>query len=149
VDSYELEERIERLLETTGYRLISANWKPVRGRQILRVTADAEDHNITIQECADLSRQIGDLLDSYPHDFPDYVLEVSSPGLNRPLELWQFEKNLGRKLEVKYTEDARPQSKSGELVELNGEEFVVKVSGKPVRFNMNSIDGAFVKPSLK
>lgn len=149
MDSYELEKRLEQLVESAGYHLISANWKPVRGQQLLRVTADAEDHNITIQECAELSRDISDLLDSYPHDFPDYVLEVSSPGLKHPLEPWQFSKNVGRTVEVRYAEDAKPRTCRGELVEINGKEFSIQLSDQLRRFNLNSIDGVYVQASLK
>lgn len=149
MDSYELENRIEQLVETAGYHLISANWKPVRGRQLLRVTTDAEDHNITIQECTELSRDISDLLDSYPHDFPDYVLEVSSPGLNHPLEPWQFKKNIGRTVEVRDTVDANPRRQRGELIEIEGEEFAVRLQSQLHRFNLSAIDGVYVLPSLK
>jgi ribosome maturation factor RimP len=53
---------------------------------------------VTIEECAKLSSVIKDELNK---DIDDYVLEVSSPGLNNPLILpLQYEKNLGRYLDI-------------------------------------------------
>lgn len=116
MDSAELEDRIRTLVEEEGFRLLQANWKPMKGGRLLRVVADAEDHNITVDECAALSGLICDLLDSYPYDFPDYRLEVSSPGLSHPLELWQYRKNIGRRVEVKRVVGDRKEILCGELV---------------------------------
>jgi ribosome maturation factor RimP len=117
LNSLELEEKVRTLAEAAGLRLLQALWKPLRGgRQMLRVIADAEDHNITIEECAGLSRSLSDLLDSYPHEFPDYRLEVSSPGLGHPLENWQIPKNVGRRVEVQYQEEETVRSCVGEMI---------------------------------
>jgi ribosome maturation factor RimP len=116
LNSLELEEKVRALAEAAGLRLLQALWKPLRGRQWLRVIADAEDHNITIDECAGLSRSLSDLLDSYPHEFPDYRLEVSSPGLGHPLENWQIPKNVGRRVEVQYLEEGAIRSWIGDMI---------------------------------
>jgi ribosome maturation factor RimP len=116
LNSLELEDKVRSLAETAGLRLLQALWKPLRGRQWLRVIADAEDHNITIEECAGLSRSISDLLDSYPHEFPDYRLEVSSPGVGHPLENWQIAKNVGRRVEVQYLELEAVKTWIGDLI---------------------------------
>lgn len=119
MDSIELENRLRLLVEAAGYRLVLSHWKPMRGKLLLRVVADAEDRNITVGECAALSRSISDLLDSYPGDFPDYRLEVSLPGLDHPLEPWQIRKNLGRWVEVQYLETNQVVSWRGELVSVD------------------------------
>ncbi|TKJ41700.1 hypothetical protein CEE37_03800 [candidate division LCP-89 bacterium B3_LCP] len=149
MDSIELERRIGKLVESAGFHLISANWHPVRGRQHLRVLSDAEDHNISVEECADLSHQISDLLDSYPHDFPDYRLEVSSPGLNHPLKKWQFEKNVGRSVEVRYQEEGKQVVFKGELTKVMKDSFAVNFGEHIREFAFDIDNSVFVIPSLK
>ncbi len=148
LDSIELEEKIRLLVEAAGFRLLQMFWKPLRGRQMLRVIADAEDHNITVNECATLSRFISDLLDSYPHDFPDYRLEVSSPGLNHPLEAWQFPKNRGRLVEVRFAEKGKPQSWQGELQTVDEAGICVQGKEELRRFPFESIQQLYVLPRL-
>jgi ribosome maturation factor RimP len=128
LNSLELEDKIRALVEAQGFHLLGALWKPARGRHILRVMADAEDHNITIDECAGLSRVITDLLDSYPHEFPDYRLEVSSPGMEHPLEQWQINKNVGRRVEIRYLEQEQTLDWVGEL--LAADDSSVTVAGE-------------------
>ena len=148
MDSVELEKRIELIVEAGGFRLISANWAPIKGKLQLRVVADAEDHNITIDECGDLSRAISDLLDCYPHEYPDYRLEVSSPGLSHPLESWQFRKNVGRMVEVRYDEDGRTLTCKGQLSSIDDDGYTVQ-TGKDLRqFKFNEVDKVTVIPAF-
>ena len=126
MDSLELENRLRLLIEAAGFRLLHSHWLPRKNRPQLRVIADAEDHNITIEECAELSRSISEMLDSYPHDFPDYRLEVSSPGLNHPLVQWQYRKNLGRLVEVQYSEDGLARSFRGDFISFTDDEVCLK-----------------------
>ena len=148
MDSVELEKRVETIVEAAGFRLMEANWEPIKGRLQLRVVADAEDHSITIKECADLSHAISDLLDSYPHEFPDYRLEVSSPGLKHPLERWQFHKNLGRTVEVRYEVEAVRRTFKGNLEEIDEEGFKVDDGNQLQRFDFEQVGEVFVLPSL-
>lgn len=121
----------------------------MRGRSLLRVIADAEDHNITVDECGILSRTISDLLDSYPHDFPDYRLEVSSPGLQHPLQPWQFFKNIGRTVEVHSAENGKPVVQRGILVTADKSEFTIQVKDKEVVFHLTDLNSVYVLPSFK
>lgn len=148
VDSIELEKRLTDLTEAAGLHLISAHWTPIRGRQMLKVVADAEDHNISIDECAMLSRSICDLLDSYPHEFPDYRLEVSSPGLKHPLEKWQFQKNRRRKVDVHFEEDGQLGSVQGTLQEVDENGFFIQTGGNKRRFEFDHIKRVYVLPEI-
>lgn len=56
-----------------------------RGRSVLRFLVDSPAGGITLAECAQLNREIGRLLDQNDIIQESYVLEVSSPGLDRPL----------------------------------------------------------------
>jgi ribosome maturation factor RimP len=148
VDSVELEKRIELIVEAGGFRLISANWAPIKGKLQLKVVADAEDHNITINECGDLSRAISDLLDCYPHEYPDYRLEVSSPGLSHPLESWQFQKNVGRTVEVRYFRDGQQLTYKGELCEASDAHYTVQTGDEERQFKFSDLDQVYVVPTF-
>lgn len=92
---------MEPALEGMGYELVEVEYLCERGRWVLRLYIDQEK-GITVDDCAAVSREMGDVLDSrdlIPHG---YVLEVSSPGLNRPLRKEKdFEKRIGRKIRVR------------------------------------------------
>jgi ribosome maturation factor RimP len=148
VDSLELEKRIATLIEAAGFHLISANWTPMRGKQMLRVVADAEDHNITIGECAQLSHAICDLLDAYPDEFPDYRLEVSSPGLKHPLEPWQFNKNVKRKVEVRFEEEGEITAMKGVLQDVDEIGFTVRSQDETRRFIREQVKEVYVLPEF-
>jgi len=60
------------------------------------------DNGITIDDCANLSRDLAKALDEQDWMNDSYTLEVSTPGLDQPLALErQFKKNVGRQLKVK------------------------------------------------
>jgi len=72
------------------------------------------DQGITIDECAKVSRFINDQLD---REIEDYELEVSSPGITHPLKLKrQYEKNIGRDLEIKFLDGKKIK---GQLIQVN------------------------------
>ncbi len=69
-------------------------------RQIVRIFVDRPD-GITVDECAALSRDIADMLDTRDPIDGTYLLEVSSPGLTRPLKTDRdFERVVGKVLRL-------------------------------------------------
>lgn len=119
-------------------------------RKIL-VVVDGE-HDVTIEDCALLSRFLSDHLDG--HLLPDeYRLEVSSPGLDQPLKLKrQYRKNVGRLLRATTVSGIV----EGELVAADENEIVIRKrpekkneEAAPVNLNYNQILKAFVLPKFK
>ncbi|MBW1918985.1 MAG: ribosome maturation factor RimP [Deltaproteobacteria bacterium] len=92
---------VENILEELGYELVDVEYLTSHGRWVLRLYIDKEG-GVTVDDCATVSAEIGDLIDVkdiIPHH---YVLEVSSPGLNRPLRKSKdFVRVLGKKIKVK------------------------------------------------
>jgi ribosome maturation factor RimP len=75
---------VEPVVHEFGMEIVDVEFRPERGRWILRVFIDKEG-GITVDDCASVSRELGDLIEAEDIiDYP-YVLEISSPGLNRPL----------------------------------------------------------------
>ena len=89
MDKQEMLEKLNRLvgdyLSNQGLELVDLIFR-FEGRDLfLRVLVDRPKTGISLDECANLNRQLGDRLDSEELIADRYVLEVSSPGLDRPL----------------------------------------------------------------
>ncbi|TAN44099.1 MAG: ribosome maturation factor RimP [Nitrospirae bacterium] len=68
-----------------------------KGRVLLRVIIDRDPDGVTIEDCERMSRSLEALLDVEDAISASYMLEVSSPGIDRPLlKPKDFEKNIGR-----------------------------------------------------
>ncbi|OPY14863.1 MAG: Ribosome maturation factor RimP [Syntrophus sp. PtaB.Bin001] len=74
----------EPLIESEGLELVQIECLRMKTRWLIRIYMDKEG-GVTLDDCAEISNQLGDVLDV--HDLPSgpYTLEVSSPGLDRPL----------------------------------------------------------------
>jgi len=86
----DLVEEVEARLERMGFELVEARWVGSAGRPILRIRMDLPDSvpgkgGVSVGQCADVSRELEPWLDAHPEVPEWYVLEVSSPGLERPL----------------------------------------------------------------
>lgn len=85
----EIEEELERRLEELGFELVDAVWAGSKARPILRVRIDTTDsepgQGVTVDDCARVSRSLEPWLDEEEEISERYVLEISSPGVERPL----------------------------------------------------------------
>lgn len=89
------------LMEKYQYELVDVEYVKEVGTWYLRAYID-KDGGFTVNDCELISRQLSGWLDE--HDFiPDsYIMEVSSPGLGRPLRKDKdFQRNLGQAVDVK------------------------------------------------
>ena len=92
---------LQSLLKTLGLELFDLQFRREGHGWVLRVFIDSKE-GVTLDHCSDVSRQLGHYLDV--EDFIDhpYHLEVSSPGLERPLRsLEDFRRFLGEKARVR------------------------------------------------
>jgi len=85
IDTNQIARIIEPSLETMGYTLVRVTITGAR-RATLQVMAERRDEApMTVEDCADISRSISALLDVADPIAGAYTLEVSSPGIDRPL----------------------------------------------------------------
>jgi ribosome maturation factor RimP len=112
------------------------------------------DQGISIDDCAEISRQLSKLMDETKLIDENYFLEVSTPGLDHPLKLKrQYKKNIGRNLKVKLQE----KTIEGKLIEVLDDKITLTQetgSGrnketKNVEVPFSEIDKAFVLVSFK
>ena len=80
-----IRELAEPVAEAGGMDLIYVECLKMKSRWVVRLYLDREG-GVALDDCAEISNQVGDILDV--HDVPPgpYTLEVSSPGLDRPLD---------------------------------------------------------------
>jgi ribosome maturation factor RimP len=96
-----VEALLAPVIEALGYELVDVWLGSEFGRRVLRILVDRPG-GITIGECADLSREIAPHLDVADLIQGSYTLEVSSPGIQRPLKRARdFERFRGEKLVVR------------------------------------------------
>ncbi|MBU1238828.1 ribosome maturation factor RimP [Myxococcota bacterium] len=92
---------IKEVVESSGYELWGTEWTSEHGSRILRVYVEGES-GVTIDACASVSRLLGPRLDVEDAIVGAYRLEVSSPGLERPLfTMEQFSQFVGSKVKVR------------------------------------------------
>ena len=84
-----LEQALEERTEAMGFELVELERAGSKARPVLRVRVDRPDSKpgdgISLEECARVSRALEEYLDALPALARNYVLEVSSPGVERPL----------------------------------------------------------------
>ena len=116
-------------------------------RKLLRIFIDSDD-GIGVEDCERVSRQSSSILDVEDAINGEYVLEVSSPGMDRPLyELAQYEKYKGEDitLRLRFPYDGRRNFK-GRLTGVDGDEIVMVVADTEYLFPIEGIDKANVVP---
>ena len=129
---------ISPAVEEMGYRIVAVEMAQDNGAQILRIMAeDSETGLISLDACADISREASALLDVEDPIPYAYRLEVSSPGIDRPLfTIEDFEKYQGfdTKLELKTPTETGQKKFRG---------IVTGTDGNTVKFTADSADYDF------
>jgi ribosome maturation factor RimP len=97
----QVRQLIEPVLARDGFELVDVEWVRQAGRWTLRLFVD-KDGGVGIEDCQAASRIVDPILDVADVIEPAYDLEVSSPGLERPLRKpADFERYAGRRVHVK------------------------------------------------
>ena len=124
----ELFNSFEEILNEHGYALYDLEF--VKKSNILSVLIERTDgENINIDDCVKVSEILNQYLDS--HEFYDeaYTLDVSSPGIMRPLKTKNhYQQQIGNEIEINlYQKDPKLNTKKviGILEEVDGEEIVI------------------------
>lgn len=125
-----ISELAESVLNTTDFFLIDVE---IRGGDTpeVWVSIDAEDRGVNMDECADISNELSFLMDAHDIFSGAYRINVSSPGLSRPLvDRRQYPKNVGRKAKFKYKKDDEYQKVEGTLQQVDDEHVIIELEDK-------------------
>ena len=159
--SSELEDKlrpiVEGVVESEGLELVSMRF----GRRTLLVTIDREG-GVRLSDCATVSHHLSTVLDVEDVIPFSYSLEVSSPGVDRPLRSARdFARTVGKTLRLVVAQsEAAPARVVGKILEATAEEIVVEPvlggergrprrTGEPVRIRLERILEAKQEVSFK
>jgi ribosome maturation factor RimP len=125
-----LERELESRVEALGYEFVELERAGSRSRPILRVRIDvpgaSPGHGVSVDDCTRVSRALEAYLDAAADLSDRYVLEVSSPGIERPLvRRRDFERFAGKEVAVKVNQavgDGNRKRFEGELLGVAGEQ---------------------------
>lgn len=145
-----LQTLLEPLVENLGYELVLLEYSPHRGSALLRLFIDAVG-GVTLGDCERVSREVTGVLDvedPIPHA---YRLEVSSPGLDRPLvKREHFERFAGETARISLSEPRNGQRRFvGVLRGMAGDDVCLETPEGPQRFRMSEIERARLVPRFE
>jgi ribosome maturation factor RimP len=141
MDAKEIETLLTPLIEQEGGELVDLQWRREGHQWVLRLFLD-KPKGITLDDCAYFSDRVGATLDEGEKISQSYVLEVSSPGLDRVIKKDKdFERFAGKpvKLRLKLPENGQRRF-SGTLKGLNGGKVEVQVEKDLKAFAREAID---------
>jgi ribosome maturation factor RimP len=126
----EIQELAERIVESEGMELVDIEFKPGRVRSLLRIYIDKEG-GVTLNDCENVSRQLSAVLDVKDLLKSAYVLEVSSPGLDRPLRTDRdYRRAIGRLLKLHLMdEQGKMENVTGKLLDATEAEVIIEEAG--------------------
>ncbi len=134
---------VDPVITGSGYELVDVEYVRGPGGMVLRLIID-KPGGVTINDCADVSHLVGDLLDVEDPVPGSYNLEVSSPGINRPLKRpGDFERFAGQKVYVQTSEPIEGRRRfKGILIGIDQGEISVEIDGEVWKIPFDHISRA-------
>jgi ribosome maturation factor RimP len=128
---HKLTEMLRPAVEEVGKELLGIEYISAGNNSVLRLFIDHEN-GIDVDDCAEVSRQVGAILDVEDPISSEFNLEVSSPGLDRPLfDKAHYEAVIGETIEVKLSIPFNGRRKfKGNLVAVENDTLIVTVDGE-------------------
>ncbi len=125
------EELLIPLMEQHQFELVDVEYVKEAGNWYLRAYID-KPGGITVDDCEVVSRALSDLLDVHDYIEDTYILEVSSPGLGRPLRKDKdFARSIGEEVEVRtFRPIAHQKEFTGILKEYDKEKIVIELENE-------------------
>ena len=140
--SEKIEEFLTPIINGLGYEIVEVEFAKKYNGDNLTVFIDKPGGGIDINDCETVHNAIDEPLDELnPTNDKPYTLNVSSPGIDRPIVSDKdFARNLGVELEVKLFESIQKKKLFvGTLVEFNAETIVLKDNGKTIELERKKI----------
>lgn len=148
-DPYKLRELLGPSIAGLGCELVGIEYHPNSANALLRIYIDRAE-GVTVDDCERVSRQVSALLDVADPVPGHYTLEVSSPGLDRPLfEPEHFQRFTGRQTRVQLgmALDGRRRF-VGEILGLRDGELLLRCEGTEVAIPLDRIEKARLVPEF-
>lgn len=138
-----LTELLRPAVDETGKTLLGIEYISAGNNSILRLFID-HDNGIDVDDCAEVSRQVGAILDVEDPISSEYSLEVSSPGVDRPLfEIKHFQTVIGEIVNVKLSIPLNGRRKfKGPLVAVENNNLIIEVDSIDYELPLGNVDKA-------
>jgi len=134
---------LEPVIVSGGMEIVEIEYRRESTGWVLRIYIDNE-RGVSVDDCATISRTVGDILDVSELIRNSYSLEVSSPGLDRPLRRWeQFQRYTGDIVEIRTSSALQGRRNfKGLLKEASPEQVVIEAEGKSHTISLQLIERA-------
>src|SRR5271170_1033347 len=146
IDEGKIADVVEPVVTAAGMDLETVRVTAAGRRRLLRVVVDS-DHGVSLDDAATISRDLSAALDSVAvmGDFP-YTLEVSSPGVDRPLtERRHWRRAVGRLVKVAVTDSGGSWPVSGRVSAADTDTVTLDIDGAPRRFGYANLGAGAVQ----
>lgn len=136
----------EEVIAGTSYFLVDVEVRGHKGTRVVEVYIDSVEE-FGHDDLAVVSKELGFLLDVEDVVAGSYKLEVSSPGIKRPLKLpQQYQKNVGRTLRVRYESEGSEEIVVGDLTDASDTQVELELpSGKRLQLSYKTITQARIE----
>tara|TARA_R110002096_G_scaffold46543_3_gene124225 strand:+ start:1633 stop:2094 length:462 start_codon:yes stop_codon:yes gene_type:complete len=143
LDSDGLEALFEPIVQGLGFDLWGVQLRSSENHALVKIFIDHKD-GISVDNCSEVSHQVSGILDVEDPISVAYTLEVSSPGLDRPLmKREHFEKYLGEEIKVRLGWAVQERRNFlGQLTKIDEENITMTVDGDLVEFPFNAVKRA-------
>jgi ribosome maturation factor RimP len=146
MDPYVLRKKVREIVEPPihrlGFDLVAVEWGTDRGRPVLRLSIDGPK-GVGADDCAEVTFRVSPLLDEADPIDGSYALEVSSPGIERPVErLDDWRRLMGFRAKIRLFEGHPRRRYTGTITGVDGGQVVVNVDGAEHRIDFDSIERA-------
>ncbi|MBO8143813.1 MAG: ribosome maturation factor RimP [Thermodesulfobacterium sp.] len=149
----EIKEKIKEIIEIPILRknmeLVDLEWRRERHGWVLRIFID-KPGGVTVEDCAKISGIVGEILDKEDIIHHSYVLEVSSPGIERPLvKKEDYERFRGEKAKITLkTPISGRRNFTGIIIGIKNDLVQMEVEGKVWEFSLENIKKAKLQPEI-
>lgn len=139
----------ESVLEDADFFLIAIEYRGDSRNQIIEIFVDNVS-GFSAEDCKIISKKISAIFEEHDLIKGKYRLDVSSPGIDRPLKFaGQYQKHLNRKFAIEYIDGEEIIKMESKLVKIENDDFVFSSNKNEVKINFNNIKSAKVLLSFK
>lgn len=143
-----LEEILRPVVEGLGFEFWGIEFRSQGHHSLLRVFIDDAENGISVDDCEKVSRQASAVMDVEDPIQTEYTLEVSSPGMDRPLfNLEQYQAFAGHQVRLRLRMAFEGRRKFQGLIKgVEGDEVIVQVDDQEYLLPFDSIEKANIVP---
>lgn len=139
MEKAEILSKFEEIIASHGYLLIDSVFRGDNHLRIIEIYID-NDKGITADDCSIVSRALNELIAAEDLIGTNYRLDVSSPGIERPLKyLVQYGKHLNRQFEVVYKSGSEEKKITAKLVNMVSDDLFFREKENEIKINYKDI----------